>query len=74
MLPGATKEALKDLTKVKPYVPANPTTIRIQLSPVDKMSDFIGRAGVELQESPSGNFAISRGDTWLQAWDQVWHW
>lgn len=74
MIEDGARESLKDLSKVKPYVPAKPTTIRIQLSPVDKAADFIGRAGVELQELPTGNFAISRGENWMQAWDQVWHW
>jgi len=38
---------------------------------VDKTSEFLGRHGVEIV---GHNKAVSRADTWLQAWDQIWHW
>jgi D-amino peptidase len=74
MIEDGAREALKDLSHVKPYAPAKPTTIRIQLAPVDTTADYIGRHGVTLEERPDGNFAISRAADWMTAWDQVWHW
>lgn len=74
MIEDGAREALQNLSRVKPYIPAKPTTIKIQLAPVDKVSDFIGRPNVELQRHPTGNFALSRGADWMQAWNQVWHW
>jgi D-amino peptidase len=55
----------------KPYVPAKPTTITIDLSTVDSADKFRGRAGVEIVEPLK---VVSRGKDWMEAWDQVWHW
>jgi D-amino peptidase len=67
---GAT-QALRNLKAVKPYVPAKPTTLTVELSSPDKAIDFMGRPNVEIIDSMK---VISRGDNWMQAWDQVWHW
>jgi len=67
---GAT-QALKNLSALKPYVPARPTTITVELSSADKVVDFMGRPNVEFPEPLK---VVSRGDTWMQAWDQIWHW
>lgn len=71
MIEEGAKQALKDLKAVKPYVPARPTTIRIEITTVDKTADFFGRHGVTIV---SPTMVESRGDDWMQAWDQVWHW
>ena len=65
------RTALVNLKAVKPYVPARPTTITVEISTVDKTAEFAGRYGVEIV---GHNKAVSRADTWLQAWDQIWHW
>ena len=40
LIEDATKEALTDLTRVKPYVPDTPTTIKIELASVEKLADL----------------------------------
>ena len=71
MIEEGAKKALQDLAAVKAYVPARPTTITIELESVDKAAGFRGRQGVEIVEPLK---VVSRGDDWMQAWDQVWHW
>ncbi len=70
MIEEGAKRALKDLKAVKPYVPAKPTTITIDLSTVDTAATFKGRYGVEIVEPLK---VVSRGDDWMQAWNQIWH-
>jgi len=72
MIEDGTKNALQNLSKVKPYVLSKPTTITVEVDPADKMRDFIGRHGVELDWQ--NNKAISRAEDWMKAWDQVWNW
>ncbi len=71
MIEAGAREALQNLHAVRPYVPAQPTTLTIELESVEKAAQFQGRAGVELVEPLK---VISRADTWMEAWDQVWHW
>jgi D-amino peptidase len=71
MIEEGAKQALADLKAVQPYVPAQPTTITIEIDTVDKVADFKGRHGVEIVEPLK---VVSRGDDWMQAWNQVWHW
>jgi len=69
MIEEGAKQALKDLKAVKPYVPAQPTTIRIDLSTVDAAAKFKGLHGVRVVEPLK---VESRGKNWMQAWDQIW--
>ncbi|MEO6458127.1 MAG: M55 family metallopeptidase [Chloroflexia bacterium] len=69
MIEEGAKRALKDLKVVKPYVPAQPTTIKIDLSTVDAAAKFKGLHGVEVVEPLK---VESRGENWMQAWDQIW--
>ncbi|MEW5989325.1 MAG: M55 family metallopeptidase [Chloroflexota bacterium] len=71
MIEDGARLALKNLGVVQPYVPARPTTITIELESVDKAADFRGRYGVEIVEPLK---VVSRGQDWLEAWNQVWHW
>ena len=57
--------------RVKPYVPAKPTTITIELSTVDSAAQFMGRNGVEIVEPLK---VVSRGKDWMTAWNQIWKW
>ncbi|MCG9128432.1 M55 family metallopeptidase [Candidatus Poribacteria bacterium] len=69
MIEDATKNALSDLSKLQPYVPEKPTTIKIEVSSVDKMSTFKGRPGVEI----TGPITVeSRAMDWMTAWNQFW--
>lgn len=70
MIEESARQALRNQKAVKPYVPARPTTITIDLSTVDSAATFKGRHGVELVEPLR---VVSRGQDWLEAWDQIWH-
>ena len=65
------KLALTQAIKTKPYVPAKPTTITIDLGTVDSAAQFMGRQGVEIVDPLK---VVSRGEDWMQAWDQIWKW
>jgi D-amino peptidase len=69
MIEDGARQALSSLSAVKPYVPAKPTTITIDLGTVDSASKFQGRHGVELVDPLR---AVSRGGDWMQAWNQIW--
>ena len=69
MIEDGAKNALTDLTVVPPYVPAKPTTIKIETGTVDQLADFKGRAGVEITGALT---AESRADDWMTAWNQFW--
>jgi len=70
MIEDGAKQSLKNLKAVKPYVPAKPTTLIVEVDTIEKLVDFKGRQNVEI----IGNKVYSRGENWMQAWDQVWHW
>lgn len=72
MIEDSAKEALLNLGRVKPYVPARPAIITIEVDPVEKLADFRGRSGVEIIEEEQK--VISRAADWMAAWDQIWHW
>ena len=71
MIESAATRALREPVRVKPYVPAKPTTITVDLGTVDSAKEFKGRHGVELPEPLK---VVSRGKDWMEAWNQVWHW
>ena len=69
MIEEGARNALRDFAPIRPYVPAAPTTIRIELNSVDKLADFKGRAGVEI----TGPLEVeSRAEDWMRAWNQFW--
>ena len=72
MIEDGAFRALQDLTAVAPYVPASPVTITVEVDQVEKMADFRGRAGVELDRKSQKVY--SRAESWMEAWDQIWHW
>ena len=65
------RRALTSPIRTKPYVPAKPTTITIDLGSVDSAAQFMGRGGVEIVEPLK---VVSKGKDWMQAWDQIWKW
>ncbi len=71
MIEEGAKRALKNVSAVKPYVPARPTTIKVETTSVDKTREFFGRHGVTIV---GDTLVESRGDDWMQAWDQIWSW
>ena len=69
MIEEGARTALGNLSTVKPYVPKPPVTITVELETVEKAADFRGRAGVEVVAPLK---VVSRGENWMQAWDQIW--
>lgn len=69
MIEAAALESLSDLHAVKPYVPARPVTITVEVEAVEKVDEFRGRPGVEVIEPLK---VVSRGEDWLEAWDRIW--
>ena len=71
MIEAGALSALQNLRAVRPYVPARPATITVDLATVDTASRFRGRHGVEIVDPLK---VVSRGDDWMQAWNQIWDW
>jgi len=69
MIEDGARRALANLGAVKPYVPAKPTTITIELSTVDTAARFRGRYGVEIANPLK---VVSRAADWMTAWNQIW--
>ncbi len=70
MIEEGARQALKDLKAVKPYVPASPTTITIDLSTADTAQPFRNRPNVEITDHDMK--VISRGQNWMEAWNNIW--
>jgi D-amino peptidase len=56
---------------VKPYIPAQPTLITVEIDTIDKAADFKGLHCVTFIEPQK---VVSTGADWLDAWDHIWHW
>lgn len=69
MIEEQAQVALKQIGLVRPYVPARPTTITVEVDTVDKAGYFRGRDGVEFVEPLK---VVSHGADWMQAWDRIW--
>ncbi len=72
MIEAGAYQALQSLDAVSPYSPAPPVTITVEVDKVEKMADFMGRAGVELDKDRQRVF--SRAADWMTAWNQIWPW
>lgn len=72
MIQEGAHRALKDLKAVPPYVLDRPVTIKIELHTVDAAAEYRGRPGVEITNDDLT--VTSRGDDWMAAWNQIWHW
>ena len=72
MIEAGAYRALQDLAAVAPYVPASPVTISVEVDKIEKMEEFRGRAGVELDRTAQKVY--SRAEDWMTAWDQIWYW
>jgi D-amino peptidase len=71
MIEEGARQSLGDLKAVKPYVPAKPTAITVELGAVDHGAKFVGRQGVELVDPLT---VRSSGEDWMTAWNQIWDW
>ena len=68
---AAARHALSSPGRTKPFVPARPTTITIDLATVDSANRFMGLHGVQLVDPLK---VVSRGEDWMEAWDNIWKW
>jgi D-amino peptidase len=71
LIQAGVTDALQSRNWPKPYVPAKPTTITIELSTVDSASQFKGKPGIELVDPLK---VVSRGKDWMEAWNNFWGW
>lgn len=71
MIEEGAKHALQDLRAVKPYEPAKPTTITVELGTTEAADGFRGKPGVEIADPLT---VYSRADDWMAAWNQIWGW
>jgi D-amino peptidase len=67
---GAVAALSGDRAAVAPYKPGDPCAITVELPGVEQAESFAGRPGVEVDVQ--GLKAVSRADTWRQAWAQIW--
>lgn len=66
----AAAEAILRRHRVRPFKPATPTTLTVELATPDRAAEFLGRTGVE---RAGDRRLIARGDDFYQAWDRFWH-
>jgi len=71
LIEAGARHALSSPVRTKPYVPAKPTTITIDLGTVESANRFKGLHGVELVNPMK---VVSRGKDWMDAWNQIWKW
>jgi D-amino peptidase len=71
MIEDGARMALENLDGLTPYVPAKPTTLIIDLGAVDHAAQYRGRQNVEIIDDLQ---VISKGEDWMTAWNQIWHW
>jgi D-amino peptidase len=69
MIEEGAREALRDRSRVTPYQPTRPCTIRIDLATPDRTNAFRNRTGVEVTGPRQ---VVARGDDWWQAWQRLW--
>ncbi|MFM7322705.1 MAG: M55 family metallopeptidase, partial [Armatimonadota bacterium] len=53
----------------RPYVPARPTRITVEVDTVDRMAPFLGKPGVE---ATCELRVVATGADWMAAWDRIW--
>lgn len=70
LIESRVQESLKNLSRLKPYKPATPTTFKVMLATPDRALDFRGKPGIEFADHD--RTVISRGKNFWQAWDQFW--
>jgi D-amino peptidase len=69
LIEEGAREALLDRSRVPPYLPARPTSIRVELATPDRAERWRGREGVEILNP---RLVEARGDDWHEAWRRLW--
>ncbi len=65
LIEAGAKQALSDLSAVKPYDPGRPAEIAVEFFTPDRMQEYVNRRGVEVTGPRS---LVVRGDDWWGAW------
>jgi D-amino peptidase len=65
LIEEGARQALQDLTAVRPYDPGRPCEIEVVFTTPDRLEEYRHRRGVEVTGPAS---LVSRGDDWWQAW------
>jgi D-amino peptidase len=65
LIEEGARQALRDLTAVRPYDPGRPCEIEVVFTTPDRLEEYRNRRGVEVTGPAS---LVSRGDDWWQAW------
>jgi len=70
LIEAGARLSLQGPVLTKPYVPAKPTTITIDLSTSDSAHLVMRRAGVQVVEPLK---VVSQAPDWMTAWNQIWN-
>ena len=70
LIEDAARQALSDLTAVKPYDPGHPCEITVELASSDHSEQYRHRPEVEIRDS---RLLVSRADDWWSAWTAFFH-
>jgi D-amino peptidase len=65
LIEEGAKEALSELTAVKPYDPGRPCEIEIEFTSPDRLQEYANRKAVEVTGPRS---IVVRGEDWWSAW------
>lgn len=68
LIEAGAAAALKDLSRVKPFLPATPTEVRFEIVTADKVDPYRHLTGVEIQGDRT---VLSKGENFLEAWQKV---
>jgi D-amino peptidase len=69
LIEDGAKQALKDLSAVKPYDPGRPCEIQIEFHTPARLVEYRNRKGVEQLDAHT---LVSRADDWWTAWSQFY--
>jgi len=64
LIEDGAKQALSDLSAVKPYDPGKPCEIEIEFTSPDRQTEYANRKGVEVKDART---LVVRGDDWWSA-------
>ncbi|MBW3625198.1 MAG: M55 family metallopeptidase [Armatimonadetes bacterium] len=70
LIEAKAKEALSDLSRVKPYKPDEPAAVRFELATAEDAKRYTAHPAVQRE---GDRVVISRAGTFKEAWDQIWN-
>jgi len=65
----SAKQAVARIREARPYSVARPTTIAIEMHTTESARPYLGQTGIKVVD---GRTVVSRGEHFLQAWEQIW--